>query len=141
MKLSTVDCHGGTMVALVVAPPAAKLYARRVDVLYCEARYPTQFRPPLAVQPGSGGLPNGLLEEGLVDEISKPVWEYESPKVMRNLRAQLSGSAVLELEVELVVVVRVEVTSVVVEVDVVMTAAEEDVLVGPAVLLSVPGMH
>jgi hypothetical protein len=48
---------------------------------------------------------------------------------------------VLELEVELVVVVRVEVTRVVVEVDVVITAAEEDVLVGPAVVLSVPGMH
>ena len=109
-------------------------------MLYCEARKPTQFRPPLAVQPGSGGLPNGLLEEGLVDEMSKPVWEYESPKVMRYLRAQLSGSAVLEVDTELVVEVRVEVTKVV-EVEVVMTPAEEDVLVGPAVLLAAPGTH
>lgn len=60
--------------------------------------------------------------------------------MMRNLRAQLSGSTLVELEAELVVVVRVEVTSVV-EVDVVMTSAAEDVLVGPAVLLSAPGMH
>ena len=52
-------------------------------MLNCDARKPTQLRPPLAVQPGSGGLPSGLPAEGLVEETSKPVWEYESPKVIR----------------------------------------------------------
>lgn len=53
-----------------------------VDALNSEARKPTQFSPPLAVQPGSSGLPSGLAALGLAPEISNPVWEYESPLVM-----------------------------------------------------------
>lgn len=81
--------------------------------------------------------------EGLVDETSKPVCEYESPKLMRNLRAHGSGSATLELEAAaLVDDVRVEVLRVV-DVGGVEITAEEDVLVlvGPALLLATPGMH
>jgi hypothetical protein len=85
-----------------------------VDLLYCEARKPTQFRPPLAVHPGSAGLPSGLLVEGLVPLTSKPVWEYESPKVIRNWTEQSSGVALLVLDAALVVeLVRVEVARVV----------------------------
>lgn len=44
-------------------------------VLYCEVRKPTQLRPPLAVQPGRGGLPKGLPGAGLARVMLKPVWE------------------------------------------------------------------
>jgi hypothetical protein len=46
-----------------------------VEVLKMDVRKPTQFSPPLAVQPGSGGLPSGLPGAGLVEVMSKPVWE------------------------------------------------------------------
>lgn len=44
-------------------------------MLNWDVRNPTQLRPPLAVQPGRGGLPRGLEAEGLVPVGSKPVCE------------------------------------------------------------------
>jgi hypothetical protein len=78
--------------------------------------------------------------------MSKPVCEYESPKVMRYLRAQGSTSEVLELDAALVVdVVRVEVLRVVrvdevvaLEVDVVLLLVTFEVEV---LLVVPPGMH
>jgi hypothetical protein len=81
-----------------------------------------------------------LLLEGLLPLMSKPVCEYESPNVMRYLRAQ--GSTVPELDAALVVdVVRVEVVRVV-GVDEVV-ALEVDVLLAFVEVLLVvpPGMH
>jgi hypothetical protein len=43
--------------------------------LSCVAAKPTQFSPPLVVQPGRGGLPTGFCGLGLVEVMLKPVWE------------------------------------------------------------------
>ncbi len=114
------------------------------------------MRPPLAVQPGRGGLPRGLPLDGLVPVTSKPVWEYESPKEIRYCSEQLSTGAVLVLDAELLVLVLVELTLVdevlvLVEltlVDVLLVLVEltlvelelVEVLLGTGALL-VPGMH
>jgi hypothetical protein len=99
------------------------LYESVSDVLNCDTRNPTQLRPPLAVHPGSAGLPSGLLDDGLVLVTSKPVCEYESPNEMRYLSAHGSVVAVAEAELD---VVLVDVLSVV---DDILEVLVDDVLV------------
>lgn len=68
-----------------------------------------------------------MLVEGLVPLTSKPVCEYESPKLMRYCTEQLSGSPVALLDAALLVdVVLVDVLRVVRVVDVVDTLDVED---------------
>lgn len=57
----------------------------------------TQFTPPEEVQPGRLGLPRGFDDDGAAPEMSKPVWEYESPLVQCQ-SCTVQGSQTLGLE-------------------------------------------
>lgn len=58
-----------------MAPPEARLYDSSTSLLYSVAAKATQPKPPLAVQPGRGGLPRGFSAVGLVPEKLKPLCE------------------------------------------------------------------
>jgi len=61
------------------------LYVNNRERLYVAVTYPTQFSPPVAENPGKGGKPKGYAELGRAQVVTKPVWEYESPKLNQKL--------------------------------------------------------
>ena len=77
--------YGATRAESMVAPPYARLYARREEALYFTVRKSTQLGPLEAVYPGYVGFPSGFVGVGWVPVTLNDVEVYESPLPLHQL--------------------------------------------------------